>query len=110
MFAHYCDAPPIDGDLGESVRRLRNFGGKIGRLLFVTVDAEPDDLGRRLLDIVRLLRQKKIGINWHLLFGDIAAWSSGNTEVPKRWVRNYWGIENSTVETGPDNIGRGANR
>lgn len=110
MFAHYCDAPSLDGDLGESVRRLRNFGGGIGRRLFVTVGAEPSDLERHILDLIRQLRERKIGVNWHLLFGDIAAWSGGNTEVPKRWVRNYWGIENSTVETEPDNMGRGVNR
>lgn len=107
MFAHYHDAPLLTGDFGESVRRLRNFGGGIGRRLFVTVNAGPDDLGRLLLDLIRHLKKRKIGIDWRLLFGDLASWSDGNAEVPKRWIRSYWGIECTDVEPGTDETSMG---
>lgn len=83
--------------------RQGNFGGSFGRLYRDTeespsteqrfirlLDADAEQLPRRLRQAVTLLKAKDIPIAWEQLLKDLAAWNSENKYVQHRWARAFY--------------------
>lgn len=108
LFAYYPDANNTKGDLGASLRELKNDEGDSVEKRFVALlNAEAEDLPVYLRQIIGLLKsnEKPVGVNWEKLFDDIVRWESDSRFVQKRWARSFWGDnynennqENSTGE------------
>lgn len=91
LFAYYPDAPGNVGNLGDSIRRMKDDSDSIERRFVALLDSEAEDLPYYLRQIIGLLKSKEIAVNWNRLFKDIQNWSSDNRRVQNAWARGFWG-------------------
>lgn len=99
FFAYYPDAKTNAGNLGASLRQLKDDSDSIEKRFVALLNAETDELPDYLRQIVGLLKSKEIPINWQQLFIDVQYWESTNENskyesVQKKWARSFWGNYN----------------
>ncbi len=98
LFAYYSDAPKTSGNLGASLRRLKDESDSIEKRFVALLNAEPDELPNYLRQIIGLLKSKAVAVNWEQLFDDVRQWNSDNRYVQTRWARSFWGNFNDKTE------------
>lgn len=95
-----------EGNFGSHCRELKakstqsgSFEARFANLL----KANRDDLPVLLRQILSLLKNEDIPINWNQLFTDLKYWNSPNQSVQRHWANNYWRYEgqSSTQENSP---------
>lgn len=91
LFAYYPDAPKTSGNLGASLRRLKDDSDSIEKRFVALLNAEADELPNYLRQIIGLLKSKDVAVNWEKLFDDVRQWSNDNRYVQARWARSFWG-------------------
>jgi CRISPR system Cascade subunit CasB len=83
------------GDLGASLRLLRsqakiNEEG-LDRRMAILLDAARAELPFRLRQVVRLLAQHELPLDWRQLLQDLRRWEQEGRWVQKQWARSYFG-------------------
>ncbi len=91
LFAYYPDAPPNVGNLGASLRQLKDESDGIEKRFVALLNAEAEDLPYYLRQIIGLLRAKEIAVNWEQLFKDVQNWDSDKRFVQRKWAERFWG-------------------
>jgi len=107
LFAYYPDAKTNAGNLGASLKELKNKEKKqnpqedsksnpIEKRLVALLNAEADELPDYLRQIIGLLKSKEIPVNWQQLFKDVQYWETNDENskyesVQKKWARSFWG-------------------
>ena len=91
LFAYYPDAPGNVGNLGDSIRRMKDDSDSIEKRFVALLNAEADDLPYYLRQIVGLLKSKEIAINWNLLLRHVTDWDGDKRYVQNAWARSFWG-------------------
>ena len=93
LFAFYPDAPTDIGNLGASLRRLKDESGNIEKRFVALLNADEDYLQNYLRQIIGLLKsnERKVAVNWQRLFTDIQFWGDDNRIVQRNWARSFWG-------------------
>jgi CRISPR system Cascade subunit CasB len=91
LFAYYPDAHGNVGNLGASLRQLKDDSDSIERRFVALLNAEVEELPYYLRQVVGLLRSKEIAVNWQTLFEDIQKWSYNDRRVQREWARSFWG-------------------
>ena len=91
LFAYYPDAPGNAGNLGDSIRRMKDDSDSIEKRFVALLNAEAEDLPYYLRQIIGLLKSKEIAVNWNQLFRDIKNWNSDKRYVQTAWARSFWG-------------------
>ena len=91
LFAYYPNAPGNAGNLGDSIRRMKDDSGSIEKRFVALLNAEAEDLPYYLRQIVGLLKSKEVAVNWNRLFKDIKNWNSDKRYVQTAWARSFWG-------------------
>lgn len=110
LFAYYPDAKTDVGNLGASLRHLKDDSGSMERRFVALLNAETEDLPEYLRHIVGLLKSKEIPINWEQLFKDVQGWSSDKGWVQKNWARSFWAAPSrKEQEENAPNISKGEN-
>jgi CRISPR system Cascade subunit CasB len=83
------------GDLGDSLRLLRSQAGVneegVDRRMAALLDAVYVELPFRLRQVVRLLAQHDLPLDWRRLLEDLRWWDHPDRWVQKRWARSYFG-------------------
>ena len=110
LFAYYPDAPGNAGNLGASIRQLKDDSDSksIEKRFVALLNAEVEDLPYYLRQMIGLLKsgQKQIAVNWNQLFKDVQNWNSDKRFVQQKWAERFWGNyssdkdKNSKQETG----------
>jgi CRISPR system Cascade subunit CasB len=84
-----------DGDLGESLRLLRERPGAheagVDRRMAALLEAASHELPFRLRQMVRLLAQHDVPLDWRRLLEDLRWWDHPERRVQRRWARSYFG-------------------
>lgn len=129
LFAYYPDAKHTKGDLGASLRELRELKNKdskqnsddkktdgIEKRFTALLNAEAEDLPYYLRQIIGLLKsgEKQIPVNWEQLFKDVQYWKSNETNqkyesVQARWARSFWGKSYNDKKQETENNSGGTN-
>lgn len=91
LFAYYPDAPSNAGNLGASLRQLKDESDSIEKRFVALLNAEAEDLPYYLRQIIGLLKSKEVAVNWQMLFDDVQFWNADNRRVQARWARSFWG-------------------
>jgi len=95
LFAYYPDAPGNIGNLGASIRQLKDDSDSksIEKRFVALLNAEAEDLPYYLRQMIGLLKsgQKHIAVNWNQLFKDVKNWNSDERYVQNAWARSFWG-------------------
>ncbi len=91
LFAYYPDAPGNVGNLGASLRQLKDDSDGIEKRFVALLNAEAKDLPHYLRQIIGLLKSKEIAVNWEQLFKDVQNWNSDKRFVQQSWARSFWG-------------------
>lgn len=84
-------------NLGETLavaraRKQRNEAG-FDRRFEVLLDADADQLGFRLRQIIQLLHAAKVVVDWEQLLDDLHFWEHPDRFVQMRWARAYYRSE-----------------
>lgn len=95
LFAYYPDAKPNVGNLGASLRQIKDDSDSIEKRFVALLNAEADELPDYLRQIIGLLKSKETAVNWQTLFEDVQFWSNDNHRVQNRWARSFWGSYNN---------------
>ncbi|HXG84297.1 MAG TPA: type I-E CRISPR-associated protein Cse2/CasB [Pyrinomonadaceae bacterium] len=91
LFAYYPDAPGNVGNLGDSIRRMKDDSDSIEKRFVALLNAEAEDLPYYLRQIIGLLKSKEIAVNWNLLLNHVTNWNSDKRYVQTAWARSFWG-------------------
>lgn len=93
LFAYYPDAPGNAGNLGDSIRRMKDDSDSksIEKRFVALLNAEAEDLPYYLRQIIGLLKSKEIAVNWNQLFRDVKNWDDDKRYVQNAWARSFWG-------------------
>ncbi len=91
LFAYYSDAPGNVGNLGDSIRRMKDDSDSIEKRFVALLNAKAEDLPYYLRQIIGLLKSKEIAVNWNQLFKDVKNWNSDKRRVQNAWARSFWG-------------------
>jgi CRISPR type I-E-associated protein CasB/Cse2 len=82
------------GNIGHAIRHARaNHPERekgYDRRFEVLLDADDSQLPFRLRQIVRLIKQAEIPVNWSQLLQDLTRWNHVNRFVQERWARAYY--------------------
>jgi CRISPR system Cascade subunit CasB len=105
LFAYYPDAPGNAGNLGDSIRRMKDDSDSIEKRFVALLNAEAEDLPYYLRQIVGLLKSKEIAVNWNQLFKDVKNWNSDKRYVQSAWARSFWGNFSSDKNKKSENTG-----
>lgn len=86
------------GNLGASLHRARDPKNHKGldRRVEILLDADATQLGFRLRQAVKLLKSKRVRVNWLQLLSDLLKWNSPYRTVQKQWARAYFALPTST--------------
>ncbi len=88
------------GNLGAALRLARdptpdkNKG--LDRRVEILLDADATQLPFRLRQTIRLLKSRRVKVNWETLLADLLAWEWPDRPVQKRWAREYFGRPESS--------------
>ena len=104
LFAYYPDAPGNIGNLGDSIRRMKDDSDSIEKRFVALLNAEAGDLPYYLRQIIGLLKSKEIAVNWNQLFRDVKNWDGDKRYVQNAWARSFWGNFSSDKKS-KDNTG-----
>lgn len=110
LFAYYPDAKSNVGNLGASLRQMKEDGDSIEKRFVALLNAEIDELPDYLRQIVGLLKSREIAVNWQTLFEDVQFWSSENRRVQSRWARSFWGNYNNENKQDEQENSKGENQ
>ena len=91
LFAYYPGAQSNIGNLGASVRKLKDDSDSIEKRFVALLNAEAEDLPYYLRQIIGLLKSNDIAVNWERLFKDIQNWSGDKRYVQQKWAGQFWG-------------------
>ncbi len=91
LFAYYPNAQSNIGNLGASLRRLKDDSDSIEKRFVALLNAETNDLPYYLRQIIGLLKSKEIAVNWERLFKDIQNWNTDQRFVQQKWAEQFWG-------------------
>lgn len=111
LFAYYPDAKHTGGNLGASLRELKENSDSIEKRFVALLNAEAEDLPYYLRQIIGLLKSNDVAVNWERLFKDIQSWNSDRRFVQQKWAEQFWGNyigknqdnQNSKPNTGDTN-------
>ena len=113
LFAYYPDAKHTSGNLGASLRELKENSDSIEKRFVALLNAEAEDLPYYLRQIIGLLKSNDIGINWGKLFFGVQNWKNENLKekIQSQWAKQFWGNfteknqdnQNSKPNTGDTN-------
>lgn len=95
LFAYYPDAKTNIGNLGASLRQLKDDSDSIEKRFVALLNAETDELPDYLRQIIGLLKSNEVAVNWQKLFENIQNWNSDNRRVQNDWARSFWGNFNN---------------
>ena len=105
-------APPVetDANLGKSIGTLyiaKEKSSSTERRFIRLLDADAEQLGQRLRQMLTLLRSAGIPVSWPTLLDDLLYWHRDDKEKQHRWARAFYqqDAENSMDE----NTDEGAN-
>ncbi|HMO82185.1 MAG TPA: type I-E CRISPR-associated protein Cse2/CasB [Pyrinomonadaceae bacterium] len=105
LFADYPEAPQNAGDLGSSVRQIKDKSDSIERRFVALLDADAEDLHYYLRQMIGLLRANDVPVNWERLFKDISNWGSDSRYVQRKWARSFWGSTETQKTAEPQQEG-----
>ncbi|MDQ3129935.1 MAG: type I-E CRISPR-associated protein Cse2/CasB [Acidobacteriota bacterium] len=91
LFAYYPDAKHAKGNLGASLRELKENSDSIEKRFVALLNAEAEDLPYYLRQIIGLLKANEIAVNWERLFKDILNWNGDKRYVQQKWAEQFWG-------------------
>ena len=91
LFAYYPDAKNTSGNLGASLRELKENSDSIEKRFVALLNAEAEDLPYYLRQIIGLLKSNDVAVNWERLFKDIQSWNSDKRFVQQKWAEQFWG-------------------
>ncbi|MGI8495793.1 MAG: type I-E CRISPR-associated protein Cse2/CasB [Pyrinomonadaceae bacterium] len=110
LFAYYPDAPGNAGNLGDSIRRMKDDSDSIEKRFVALLNAEAEDLPYYLRQIIGLLKSKEIAVNWNQLFRDVKNWDGDNRYVQNAWARSFWGSSANDKNQDKENNSKGENQ
>jgi CRISPR system Cascade subunit CasB len=106
LFAYYSDAKHTTGNLGASLRKLKDDkdSKSIEKRFVALLNAEVEDLPYYLRQIIGLLKsnEKPIPVNWERLLKDIQNWNSDKRYVQQKWAEQFWGNYTNKNENNQD--------
>ena len=90
---------------GDSARRLKdeNSSGGPERRFRALLETSIDDLRSPLTSMVRLMKSKKIAINYPQLLVDLKQWNHPDQYIQDKWARAFWNAPKS--DTAPEEGG-----
>jgi CRISPR system Cascade subunit CasB len=91
LFAYYPGAQSNVGNLGASLRKMKDDSDSIEKRFVALLNAEAEDLPYYLRQIIGLLKSKEIAVNWERLFKDVQNWNSDKRIVQQKWAEQFWG-------------------
>ena len=91
LFAYYPDAKNTSGNLGASLRELKENSDSIEKRFVALLNAEAEDLPYYLRQIIGLLKSNAVAVNWERLFKDVQNWNSDKRFVQQKWAEQFWG-------------------
>jgi CRISPR system Cascade subunit CasB len=82
-------------NLGETLAALAGDPGVnrdgVDRRVAVLLDAERDELGYRLRQLVRLIASRRRSVDWARLLHDLLRWDDPGRPVRREWAKSYFG-------------------
>lgn len=84
------------GNFGDSLRLAREPRGVesrdagLDRRVEVLLDADRDQLGFRLRQLVAYVESKRVPVNWRQFLKDLLAWDHPSRYVQENWARAYF--------------------
>lgn len=103
LLAYYPQDIDIENKLtfGTSARQLINDNGSGGpeRRFRALLDTSLEDLPSPLTAMVRLMKSKKIAINYPQLLVDLCRWDHPDQYIQDKWARAFWKAPNPATET-----------
>jgi CRISPR system Cascade subunit CasB len=94
---------------GDSARRLKddNSSGGPERRFRALLETSIEDLRSPLTSMVRLMKSKKIAINYPQLVVDLCRWNHPDQYIQDKWARAFWNApkpDTSAEEGGGDDV------
>ncbi len=82
-------------NFGDSARRLKgdnsdNSSGGPDRRFRALLETSMEDLRSPLTSMVRLMKSKKVNINYPQLIVDLKYWSHPDQFIQDQWARSFW--------------------
>jgi len=105
LFAYYPDAAGNIGNLGASLRQLKDESDSIEKRFVALLGAEAEDLPYYLRQIIGLLKAKEVAVNWEQLFKDVQNWNNDKRFVQRKWAERFWGNYNDKKQDKQNNLG-----
>lgn len=105
LFAYYPDAPPNAGNLGASLRQLKDESDGIEKRFVALLNADEEDLPYYLRQIIGLLKSKEVAVNWQRLFKDVQNWNGDKRFIQQSWARSFWGNYDDKKQDKQNNSG-----
>lgn len=93
LFAFYDDAPENIGNLGASIRKIKDESGTIEKRFVALLNANEEELPQYLRQMIGLLKSKdKVAVNWNQLLFDVRNWNNENLKdsVQYSWAKEFW--------------------
>ncbi len=72
------------------VWRERDYPPSIEARFIALLNADADDLGDHLRQIVAMLKTYEVPLDWRRLFSDLLNWESQEKYVQKSWARDFY--------------------
>ena len=94
-FLAYYDqnlSPEHKTNFGDSARRLKDANSSDGpdRRFRALLETSIEDLRSPLTSMVRLMKSKKVNINYPQLIVDLKYWNHPDQYIQDRWARSFW--------------------
>ena len=82
------------GTLGESLRTLRRQQSvgqeSLDRRFTAVLNSDAEDLPYRLRQVMHMLKQHNVPVNYFQLLRDLKAWNAESRYVQRKWATDYW--------------------
>lgn len=94
-FLAYYDqpiSPETKTNFGDSARRLKDENSSKGaeRRFRALLETSLEDLRSPLTSMVRLMKSKKVAINYPQLVVDLTGWNHPDQYIQDKWARSFW--------------------
>ena len=93
--------PENKNTFGHSARRLINEDSSGGpeRRFRALLDTASEDLRSPLTAMVRLMKSKKLPINYPQLLVDLCRWDNPDQYIQDKWARAFWNVPRANDNT-----------
>lgn len=81
------------GNMGGSVRRIKDKSGSIEKRFSALVDSDREALPVKLRYMTTLLKSNNVPVDWLQMLKDLSSWEHQDKFVQRKWVSDFYGVK-----------------